>query len=380
MSELGLKAYRFSIAWPRVLPLGKGRANKKGLDFYQQLVDELLQADIDPYVTLYHWDLPQALQEKGGWAERDTVYYFRDYATLIFETLGDRVDYWMTINEPWVISFLGHEEGKHAPGQKNLKVALQVSHHLLLAHGETVKVFDEYRNQNSEIGIILNLSPVEAASKQPEDLAAAERLDGELNRWFLDPVLKGRYPADLRQLYGSACPLFEKEDLETIHLPIDFLGINHYCRIVVVHDPRGGRLKLKYPDVEGARYTDMGWEIYPEALYFLLKRLKRDYDIPSFYITENGAAFQDSVDMRGQVEDYERINFLKGALSALARAIEEGIPVKGYFVWSLLDNFEWSYGYAKRFGIVYVDYPTQKRIVKKSGGWYKNVIENNGII
>ncbi|MCS7192862.1 MAG: GH1 family beta-glucosidase [Armatimonadetes bacterium] len=379
MKELGVKAYRFSIAWTRILPKGAGTVNPKGLDFYDKLVDGLLEAGIKPFITLYHWDLPQALQDIGGWANRDVAYYFADYASVLAHKLGDRVKNWMTNNEPWVVAWIGYDMGFHAPGIKNTKVALQVAHHLLLSHGLAVEVLRNFGDSETKVGIVLNLSPVHPASESEEDKAVAWRYDGFLNRWFLDPIFVGSYPADMWEWYGQLVPEVKPGDMAIIGRKIDFLGVNYYTRSVVKNDPQGGMLKLSHVRIEGSEYTEMGWEVYPDGLYELLTRLNRDYKIPEFYITENGAAFKDEIAPDGKVHDERRLNYLRKHFLRAHKAIQDGVPLKGYFVWSLMDNFEWSHGYTKRFGVVYVDYETQKRIVKDSGYWYKQVIAENGV-
>ncbi|MFN3421956.1 MAG: GH1 family beta-glucosidase [Armatimonadota bacterium] len=380
MKELGVKAYRFSIAWTRILPQGSGTVNPKGLDFYDRLVDGLLEANIKPFATLYHWDLPQALQDIGGWANRDVAYYFADYAAVVAHKLGDRVKHWMTHNEPWVTTWGGYGAGTLAPGIKNAKVALQVAHHLLLSHGLAVEVLRDLGDSETKVGIVLNLSPIHPASDSEEDKAAAWRNDGFHNRWFLDPIFVGSYPADMWEWFGQLVPEVKPGDMTIIGRRIDFLGVNYYTRGVVKHDPQGGMLKLSHVRIEGSEYTEMGWEVYPDGLYELLTRLNRDYKIPEFYITENGAAFKDEVTPDGKVHDERRLNYLREHFLRAHKAIQDGVPLKGYFVWSLMDNFEWAHGYTKRFGIVYVDYETQKRIVKDSGYWYKQVIAENGVL
>jgi beta-glucosidase len=379
MKELGVKAYRFSIAWTRIIPQGAGPVNPEGLDFYDRLVDGLLEAGIKPFVTLYHWDLPQALQDIGGWANRDVAYYFADYAAVVAHRLGDRVKHWMTHNEPWVVAWVGHAWGHHAPGIKNTKVALQVAHHLLLSHGLAVEVLKDLGDAETRVGIVLNLSPVHPATESDEDKAAAHRNDGYHNRWFLDPIFVGSYPADMWEWFGQLVPEVRPGDMSIISRRIDFLGVNYYTRSVVKHDPQGGLLQLRGVHVEGSEYTEMGWEVYPDGLYELLVRLHRDYKIPEIYITENGAAFKDEVTPDGKVHDERRLNYLREHFLRAHKAIQEGVPLKGYFVWSLMDNFEWAHGYTKRFGIVYVDYETQKRIIKDSGYWYQKVIAENGV-
>lgn len=380
MQELGLQAYRFSVSWPRVLPLGKDKVNKAGLGFYERLVDRLLDADIIPLVTLYHWDLPQGLQERGGWSNRDVAYYFRDYAALIGETLGDRVKHWITHNEPWVTAVLGHLWGIHAPGIQDLPMAIQVAHNLMLSHGEAILVLREVSGTNAKIGITLNLMPIYPASDLEKDAEAAARADAFFNRWFLDPIFKGCYPEDLLEMFGEPADGLEKSDLAVIATPLDFLGVNYYTRQVVRHDPEGwgGYQAVYVPD---AQYTEMGWEIYPRGLYDLLVRLHRDYGQPEMYITENGAAFPDQVDLDGQVRDLQRIAYLRAHFAAAHKAIQEGVNLRGYFVWSLMDNFEWTFGYSKRFGLVYVDYDARERtrILKSSAKWYRDVISDHAV-
>lgn len=379
MKTLSLNAYRFSIAWPRIFPQGKGRINQRGLDFYERLVDELFDAGIEPFVTLYHWDLPQALQEEGGWANRDTVGYFKDYAAQVSKGLGDRVHYWITHNEPWVTSFAGHHLGILAPGIKSLPTALKVSHHLLLSHGEAVAVLRDNGDEKTRLGITLNLSPAHPASESKEDKEAAKRFDGYLNRWFLDPIYKGCYPEDMMSVYGDKAPKIRAQDLERISAKIDFLGVNYYSRQVIKADAKDDFLGLKPVEPADTEYTEMDSEIYPAGLYKILKRIHNDYDAPLIYITENGAAFSDKIDKNGQVNDKSRIKYLKSHFLQAHKAIEDGVKLSGYFVWSLMDNFEWALGYSKRFGLIYVDYPTQKRIIKASGWMYKKVIEKKGV-
>ena len=379
MREIGLKGYRFSVAWPRIFPKGRRTLNPAGLDFYDRLVDGLLDAGIQPFITLYHWDLPQALQNRGGWANRDTVAAFRDYAATVSERLGDRVTHWITHNEPWVAAFLGHETGMHAPGITDLATAVQVSHHLLLSHGEAVRVLREHGNERTQVGIVCNSAPVQPASESEEDRAAARRFDGYLNRWFLDPVFKGAYPEDMLAWYGDCAPEVQEGDMKILSEKIDFLGVNYYTRSVMAADPEGGFLRVRDVHPEDSEYTEMDWEIYPEGLYQILKRVHRDYEVPLLYVTENGAAFADEVGPDGRVCDPRRKAYLRDHFVQAHRAIEEGIPLAGYFVWSLMDNFEWAHGYSKRFGITYVDYPTQQRILKESGRWVGEVIQANGV-
>lgn len=378
MKEMGLDSYRFSFSWPRILPAGKGKVNQKGLDFYRRLVDELLRAEILPVATLYHWELPQKLQEKGGWANRDVACYFTEYAATLFEELGDLVPCWITHNEPWVTSFLGYGTGEHAPGMKDLPAAVQAAHYLLLSHGMAVKA---YRGLGlaGDIGITLNLSPTYPASTREEDLQAAQLHHDYLNRWFLDPIFKGDYPSGLHNLYEQRLGPFEMQsgDLELISQEIDFLGVNYYTRTVVKHSPDEPFLQFASVRDEEADYTDMDWEIYPRGLYDILQLIHQQYPHIPILITENGAAFKDEVSSEGRVHDRERIDYFKRHLAMASKAIEDRIELKGYYAWSLLDNFEWAFGYSKRFGLIYVDFATQKRIWKDSACWYRQFIEES---
>lgn len=381
MAKLGVKAYRFSVAWPRIFPEGRGSPNAQGLDFYRRLVDELVRYHIVPVVTLYHWDLPQALQDRGGWPNRDTAYRFADYAALMFDRLGEAVEYWITHNEPFVVSILGHVTGEHAPGLQDPVAAFKAAHHLLLSHGLALQAFREGGRRRGKIGITLNLSPVHPHSDSAEDAAAARRVDGLLNRWFLDPIFRGSYPADMVEHFGRLLSLPEarEDDVRLIGQPIDFLGVNYYTRQLVRFDPGEFFMQMRQLEVDAPK-TGMGWEIYPAGLGELLRRLHREYTKGPILITENGAAFSDTVSPDGAVHDPERIAYLRDHLLEVSRVIAEGVPVQGYFVWSLMDNFEWAYGYSKRFGILYVDYPTQQRIWKESAHWYQRVIEANAVV
>ena len=377
MAALGLQAYRFSISWPRVLPEGHGEINGLGLDFYDRLVDELLKVEITPFVTLYHWDLPSALQRVGGWASRDSAYRFADYASVVADRLGDRVRHWITHNEPWVVAFAGNHNGRHAPGWEDLSLALQVAHHLLLSHGLSVPILRERGDEATQVGITLNFSPAYPATESAADTAAAKRHDGYFNRWFMDPVFKGHYPEDAWELYGYQVPRVAPGDLEIISHPIDFLGVNYYSR-AVIHEAKGEF--LDYATVHPAgEYTAMDWEVYPQGLVDLLVRLARDYGAPPMYITENGCAYEDILTPDGRVHDGKRVAYLKAHFAAAHKAIEEGVPLLGYFPWSLLDNFEWAYGYSRRFGIVYVDYDSQQRVRKDSADYYASVVARNAI-
>jgi beta-glucosidase len=371
MQELGLDAFRFSIAWPRVLPEGRGRVNHAGLDFYDRLVDELLAAGIRPFPTLYHWDLPQALEDAGGWPERATAEAFVEYAEVVAARLGDRIQDWTTHNEPFCTSWLGYAHGVHAPGRTDVADAAAALHHVLLSHGLAV---DALRREcpGAEIGIVLDSWPVHPATGDPRDVAAAYEADGFRNRLFFDPVLLGSYPEDVVELLGPAAPPVRDGDLETIAAPLDFVGVNNYSRTIVRADVGTGRpVEL---GAEGVSRTAMGWEIYPDALYELLTRVHREYDAPKLYVTENGAAFTDVLGSDGGVDDRERIAYLEQYLGAVSRAIADGVPVRGYFVWSLLDNFEWAHGYSQRFGLVYVDFETLERRPKSSFYWYRDLL------
>lgn len=384
MQELGLQTYRFSIAWPRVLPQGTGQPNVHGLDFYDRLVDGLLAANITPFITLYHWDLPQALQDRGGWANREIVDAFVEYADTVVARLGDRVTHWITHNEPWCAGFLGHYMGVHAPGITDLKTSLQAVHHLLLSHGRAVPVLRSAR-AGAQVGITLNLSPAYPISDSPEDAVAARRTDGFLNRWFLDPLYGRGYSEDMQELFGEALPQIETHDLDIISTPTDFLGVNFYFPAVVRAvsqevNPLGGEQRsAAQAAAEGREITAMGWEVNSDGLRDLLVRLQHDYQPKAIYITENGAAFEDQV-ADGTVHDPRRLAYIQSHLEASHAALTSGVPLRGYFAWSLMDNFEWAYGYAKRFGLIYVDYATQERILKDSALWYKRVIAENAVV
>jgi beta-glucosidase len=382
MEWMGVGAYRFSIAWPRIYPEGRGTLNVSGLDFYDSLVDALLEAGIRPFATLYHWDLPQALQEEGGWASRATAEAFADYAAAVAKRLGDRVHDWVTHNEPWCASTLGHESGEHAPGHRDPAEALQVAHHLLLSHGLAVPALRKYA-PGAETGIVLNLTPAEPASGNEADRDAARWFDGYFNRWFLDPLFKGHYPADSIEdrfrrghLKAPVLPFVSEGDLEVIRTPADFLGVNYYSRVVMQDGP--GEPKAVTPAPEDA-LTDMGWEVYPQGLYDTLTRVHSEYRPGRIYITENGAAFPDVPGPAGSVPDGRRIEYLRAHLQAAHRAMAAGVPLAGYFVWSLLDNFEWAHGYEKRFGLHRVDFPTLARTPKDSAKWYREAIRNQRV-
>jgi beta-glucosidase len=375
MRDLGLTGFRFSIAWSRVLPSGTGKVNAHGLDFYDRLVDELLEVGIQPFPTLYHWDLPQALEDAGGWPVRATAEAFAEYARVVAAKLGDRVRDWTTHNEPHVAAWAGYGQGAHAPGRTSRRDALAASHHLLLSHGLAADVLRQ-EVADARIGITLDLWPMEPASDSPDDVAAASEADGDQNRWFLDPLYRGSYPADMLELFAADAPPVEPGDAATIAAPLDFLGVNFYRREVIARAGNGGRTIVHQPK---SVYTEMGWEVSPHGLYDVLVRLRDDYAPAAIYVTENGAAFGDVLRHNGSVSDPERTAYLADHIEVTRGAIAAGVPVKGYFVWSLLDNFEWGHGYSKRFGIVYVDYPTLARVPKSSFYWYRDFIsQTNG--
>jgi beta-glucosidase len=371
MRELGIDAFRFSIAWPRVLPEGRGRVNQAGLDFYDRLVDELLGNGIAPYVTLFHWDTPQAIEDVGGWPVRATVDAFSEYVEAVSGRLGDRVGHWITHNEPWVVAWVGHGWGHHAPGRESDSDALATAHHLLLSHGRAVEILRR-NSPNSQVGITLNLDNPYAASSSPEDVAATHWVDGLHNRWFLDPLFRGTYPEDMAAAWAEIMPEVHAGDLEAISAPIDFLGVNNYTSPLVAADNSGGRSQIvRRNDIDR---TDMGWEVVPDGLQDLLLRLHREYEPPAIYITENGAAYSDVRGHDGSVRDPERQSYLEKYLAGAARATSQGVPLRGYFAWSLLDNFEWAWGYWKRFGLIYIDYATLERVPKGSFYWYRDFI------
>jgi beta-glucosidase len=380
IKSLGIQAYRFSISWPRVLPTGRGQVNQKGLDFYDRLVDELLAAGIVPNATLNHWDLPQALQDLGGWPNRDITGWFADYARVMFERLGDRVGMWATHNEPGVIAYDGYASGEMAPGISSLPQAMQTAHHLLLSHGKAVQAF-RAGNYRGNIGIVLNISHQKPASNSAEDQAAYQReYDAQTALWAL-PLFKGQYPEALFEWLGSMAPQIELEDLEIIHQPIDFVGLNYYMSFDISYSHTGGILKtdgdMKHAPLWGQ--TEMGWGVYPQGLTNILLDFQKNYGNPRMFITENGTAALDIPDERGFVQDQQRINYLRAHFMAAHDAIQAGVNLQGYFVWSLMDNFEWAYGYRPRFGLVRVNYDTLERIPKASAYWYRDVIQRNGV-
>ena len=383
MKWLGLGAYRFSIAWPRIIPGGTGQTNVAGLDFYESLVDGLLEAGIEPFPTLYHWDLPQVLQDKGGWASREIVDAFVEYSAAVTRRLGDRVKSWVTHNEPWCIATLGHEEGHHAPGLLEPATALRVAHHLLLSHGRATEAIRS-ENPNAEVGIVHNYCPGYPASDCEGDIDAARWFDGFFNRWYLDPLFKGIYPADAvadrvaaGHLESADLPFVQEGDMAAIATPLDFLGINYYSRNIMEAGPDGERRDAK--NIPKEELTDMGWEVYPEGLYDSLMKVHREYAPKKIYIAENGAAYDYPVDENGRIADIKRVTYLRDHFLAARRAMADGVPLKGYFVWSLMDNFEWGFGFTKRFGLFGVDFETQQRIPKDSAFWYRDVTASNAV-
>lgn len=377
MQDLGLNAYRFSVAWPRILPSGQGKINQAGLDFYSRLIDTLLEAKIEPHITLYHWDLPQALEDLGGWPERSIVDAFVEYTDLVSRILGDRVKNWITLNEPFVSAFIGYWEGRHAPGITDIDQAVKASHHLLLSHGKAVPVIRQ-NSLGAKVGITLNLTHAEPASPSLFDKKAAVWRDGFINRWFLDPLGGRGYPQDMVVNFGQIMDFIHDGDLADIMVPTDFIGVNYYTREVCRSTEVSEEDNLPQITFRGDEITEMDWEVYPEGIYKVLCRLYFDYDYRNIVITENGAAFPEKV-IDDQVDDQDRLSYIKRHLIMTNKAIQAGVPVKGYFAWSLLDNFEWAHGYSKRFGLIHVDYQTLQRIPKSSAYWYKQVIKDNAV-
>ncbi|KQZ32984.1 GH1 family beta-glucosidase [Duganella sp. Root1480D1] len=373
--DMGLNAYRFSIAWPRIVSEFGAAPNQKGLDFYSRLVDGMLERGIQPWATLYHWDLPQYLQDRGGWAARDTVQRYLEFVDAVTRRLGDRVQHWITHNEPWCTAILGNFEGLHAPGLADFGTALQVCHHVLLSHGKAVPLIRE-NVPGARVGISLSLHPLRAASSSEADRAACERHDGLRYRWFLDPLHGRSYPAATLGQVGTAAPVVHEGDMEAIAVATDFMGVNYYFPETVAdapgHEPLDARV---LPPPDGAQTTAMGWEVAPEGMSELLGRIHADYAPKELYITENGSCYDDQVLADGTVNDVQRRRYLARHLGAMKDAIAAGVPVKGYFAWSLVDNFEWAEGYQRRFGLVHIDYTTQQRRLKESGKWYRAFLQ-----
>ncbi len=380
MAELGVKAYRFSFAWPRILPAGKGAINQAGLDFYDRLIDAMLKTGLMPSATLYHWDLPQTLQDVGGWVNRATTDHFVQYVDVVSRRFGDRITYWATFNEPNVIAYAGHLDGAHAPGVRDLtyRTAMQVSHHVNVAHGKAVPVL-RANSAGAKVGIVQVMYPVHPATNSEADRAAAERAYMLRSQWFFDPIFKGDYPAEALATLGAAGPRIQAGDMKLIAAPIDWVGINYYARNVVRDAPNAGLWQYQQVRVPTSEYTDMDWEIYPDGLREIIVRAAKDYGPKEIFVTENGCAMPDTLNGDSRVADPRRVAYLRGHFQAARQAIAEGAPLKGYFVWSFLDNFEWAWGYVKRFGIVYVDYATQRRIPKESFRFYQGVIRANAV-
>jgi beta-glucosidase len=393
MKEIELKAYRFSISWPRLLPEGSGKVNEKGIEFYDRLIDGLLENRITPFVTLFHWDLPQKLMDFGGWSERSTAEKFVEYADLATRKFGDRISHWFTHNEPAVVAYIAYETGEHAPGIKNTTRALRVGHHLLLSHGWAVPIIRQ-NCPGSEVGIVLNINYLQPASTGWADMQAARLADGKWVRWFLDPLSGRGYPSDIVEenitagnLPPSGMDFVRPGDLKAISEPIDSFGINYYTRFVVrsAENPAIPNLPQtvfafdKNDEKSKDNWTEMDWEVYPEGLFRTLCRLHFEYHLPKIYIMENGASYSDGPGADGEIHDQRRVNYLKSHLRSANRAIQEDVPLAGYFVWTLMDNFEWAHGFSQRFGIVWVDFQTQARILKDSAYWYRQVIQENGL-
>lgn len=372
VKELNAGAYRFSVAWPRVLPGGDGPVNAEGLDFYDRLVDGLLAEGIEPFPTLYHWDLPQALQDRGGWPERRTAEHFAHFASVVAERLGDRVRNWATLNEPLCSAWIGHLEGTMAPGISDLTAAVRASYHLLLGHGLATRAI-RAAVPDARVGIVLNLNPVDPATGSQADAAAARRMDGHTNRWWLDPLHGRGFPEDMTDVYGIELPVRDG-DAETVAQPLDWLGLNYYMPAVVTDDPAGPAPHARAVRRLHVPRTGMDWEIDANGIERMLLRLTEEYGVRKIYVTENGSAWPDVVGTDGGVDDPDRVRYLEDHLAACTRALRKGAPLAGYFAWSLMDNFEWAYGYDRRFGLVHVDYKTQKRTVKTSGRRYAELV------
>jgi beta-glucosidase len=377
MRQLGMQAYRFSIAWGRVLPNGSGSINKPGLDFYDRLVDTLLDAGITPMTTLYHWDLPQSLDDRGGWLNPDSAYWFADYAELVFKRLDDRVRLWITLNEPWVVSDNGYLHGSHAPGHNSHYEAAIVSHNLMQANAEAVR---RYRSVGKhQIGLAVNLEPKYPASQQPQDLAATQRADAYMNRQYLDPALLGHYPTEMKEIFAGAWPNPLPTEMGKLNEPLDFIGVNYYTRAVTRHAPDAWLLQTASVRQPQSTYTETGWEVYPQAFTDVLNWVKDRYGNPPVYITENGSAFYDPpVTGNGRIDDPLRQSYLRSHIRAVHKAMLDGCDIRGYFAWSLMDNLEWAHGFSKRFGLVHINYETQQRTPKESAKLYKRIIDSHG--
>ncbi|MCL4252070.1 MAG: beta-glucosidase [Anaerolineae bacterium] len=378
MQAMNLNAYRFSIAWPRVIPDGSGTVNDKGLDYYDRLVDALLAAGITPLVTLYHWDLPQRLQDEGGWANRASIEAFVRYADVTVARLGDRVKNWTTLNEPWCVSILSNLIGEHAPGLSDLKTALQVAHNILVAHGAAVPVIRK-RCPDAQVGIVLNFEPAFPVTDSEADRRLARMHHATFNEWFIGPVMGHGYPQNAWLDYGENVPEVLPGDMEIIAAPVDYLGVNYYTRHLW-HDPSSSDGARVLHQRDEGNVSARGWEIYPQGLYDIITWLHKTYDIPRFLISENGMARDDQVAEDGAVHDPERISYIRQHLEVVLRLISEHIPITGYMCWSLMDNFEWAFGTSSRFGLAYVNFETQERFLKDSGRWYGRVAGANALV
>lgn len=376
IKEIGLQSYRFSVSWGRVLPEGKGQVNPKGLAFYDRLVDELLESGIQPMATLYHWDLPAALEDKGGWLNPDSSLWFADYAQVLFDALDDRVERWLTLNEPWVIGHLGYWKGIFAPGHQNLYYLAQANHNLLRAHAAATHTYRA--TGKHQIGLAVNFEAKHPASDHPDDIAAAKREEAEMNQQYLDVVFFGRYPEALPALYGDDWPNWNPEEVEALQVQPDFLGINYYTRVLIQNHHETPFLQTRWNKHPTNPRTHFDWEVYPDGLREILCWIKDRYGSLPMYVTENGAAFDDPPKANGHIHDEQRVDFLRQHFKAAHEAIQQGVDLKGYHVWSLLDNFEWASGYDMRFGIVHVDFETQQRTLKDSARFFQNVIRTNG--
>jgi beta-glucosidase len=384
MAMMNIKNYRMSLAWPRILPLGTkaGGVNDKGLDFYDKLIDTLLEKDIMPWVTLFHWDLPAELQHKGGFANRETIDAFCEYTDAATRRLGDRVKNWMTFNEPWVYSFCGHFQGVHAPGIKDIKTTLATAHNIMVAHGKSMPII-RANVPGAKAGIVNNLAWIESATHKSEDIDAARRWDLAFNKWFLDPIFGKGYPEEMVKWYGDKMPEIKADDFETMSVPNDFLGVNYYTRRLVAYDPNDNHIKAKQvyrAHIQRAEFEE--WEIHPESLYNVLIRIKEEYGNIPVYISENGTTcIDEKVSDDGCVHDPVRVEYFRRHFAAAWQAIQEGADVRGYLIWSFCDNFEWGFGYSKRFGVVYIDYENDlRRIIKDSGHFFADVCRKNGFI
>ena len=373
MKWMGVDAYRFSVAWSRVIPNGVGPINQAGLDFYDRLIDGALERGIQPWITMYHWDLPQALQDRGGWNNREVVKWFEEYANVLTNEFGDRVKHWMTLNEPLCSAWIGHLYGDMAPGITDLQTALNASHHLLMSHGIASQV-TRTNVKDSKVGIVINVTPAVPATDSDDDRRASKLADGFDNRWFLNPVFGHPYPADVIEVLDKS-PQIETGDMSLINQPMDFLGVNFYFRQTIASNPQGSPLPIKNIRRENVKRTAMDWEVHAPAFEEILTRIHRDYKPKEIYITENGSAWDDEI-TSGEINDEERISYIQSHLDAMFAAQKQGAPIRGYFAWSFMDNFEWAYGYDKRFGLVYVDYKTQKRTPKKSALYYRELLLN----